>query len=274
MGHEVRRVPTDQRRAHHRRARPTGSKAAPIRAAKAWLWGIDGALPLSRSPCAVPASSGCGRRCCWRGAVTTSRSIERSPMPFAQACSLYAGAMLAPRCEEESAEPADRRAWQTRPRAVARDLSRHGGERHARRGAAPRPRRARPLRAHDRRAIGGCRRQSLPRPSRRSPTASPARCFIPRKHISRRTPALRFLLDAVIAEGVTLRLGDGEAPRDADLVIDCRGLAAKDDLPNSARRARRTDRHQEPRGAIWRGPCGCCIRAFRFTSSPGAKAFT
>ena len=44
-------------------------------------------------------------------------------------------------------------------------------------------------------------------------------------------PALRFLLDAVIAEGVALRLGDGEMPKGADLVIDCRGLAAKDDLP-------------------------------------------
>jgi glycine oxidase len=39
------------------------------------------------------------------------------------------------------------------------------------------------------------------------------------------------LLDAVIAEGVSLRLGDSEMPRGADLVIDCRGLAAKDDLP-------------------------------------------
>ncbi len=32
-------------------------------------------------------------------------------------------------------------------------------------------------------------------------------------------------------EGVALRLGDGEMPQGADLVIDCRGLAAKDDLP-------------------------------------------
>ena len=30
---------------------------------------------------------------------------ERSAEPFAHACSLYAGAMLAPNCEEESAEP-------------------------------------------------------------------------------------------------------------------------------------------------------------------------
>ena len=29
---------------------------------------------------------------------------ERSATPFAEACSAYAGAMLAPRCEEESTE--------------------------------------------------------------------------------------------------------------------------------------------------------------------------
>jgi glycine oxidase len=45
-------------------------------------------------------------------------------------------------------------------------------------------------------------------------------------------PALHFLLNQLKAKGVELRFGEGEAPRDADLVIDCRGLAAKDDLPN------------------------------------------
>jgi glycine oxidase len=43
--------------------------------------------------------------------------------------------------------------------------------------------------------------------------------------------ALRFLLDAAIGAGVDVRLGDGERPQRADFVIDCRGLAAKDDLP-------------------------------------------
>src|SRR5665809_166530 len=40
--------------------------------------------------------------------------FEQSPQPFSEACSLYAGAMLAPRCEEESAEP------------VIRDLGKRG----------------------------------------------------------------------------------------------------------------------------------------------------
>jgi glycine oxidase len=39
------------------------------------------------------------------------------------------------------------------------------------------------------------------------------------------------MLDAVLAQGVALRLGDGEMPKGDDLVVDCRGLAAKDDLP-------------------------------------------
>ena len=39
---------------------------------------------------------------------------ERSAKPFAEACSVYAGAMLAPRCEEESAE------------AIVRDLAKRG----------------------------------------------------------------------------------------------------------------------------------------------------
>ena len=55
--------------------------------------------------------------------------------------------------------------------------------------------------------------------------------FTDEEHISRRNAALHFLLDAVMAEGAALRLGDGEMPQGADLVIDCRGLAAKDDLP-------------------------------------------
>ena len=45
-------------------------------------------------------------------------------------------------------------------------------------------------------------------------------------------PALHFLLEQAQAAGAEFRLGEGEAPTDADLVIDCRGLAAKSDLPN------------------------------------------
>ena len=87
-------------------------------------------------------------------------------------------------------------------------------------------------------------------------------------------PALRFLLERRKPQGVASVSATARCPQDADLVIDCRGLAAKDDLPNSARRARRADRGQEPRGELCRGPCGSCIRAFPSTSCPGARAFT
>jgi glycine oxidase len=44
--------------------------------------------------------------------------------------------------------------------------------------------------------------------------------------------ALRYLLDRVQEQGVSLRLGDGGVPKNADVVVDCRGLGAKDDLPS------------------------------------------
>jgi glycine oxidase len=45
-------------------------------------------------------------------------------------------------------------------------------------------------------------------------------------------PALHFLLEQAQTAGAEFRLSEGEAPADADLVIDCRGLAAKNDLPS------------------------------------------
>ncbi len=85
--------------------------------------------------------------------------------------------------------------------------------------------------------------------------------------------ALRFLLDAVLAEGVALRLGDGEMPRGADLVIDCRGLAAKDELPTlrGVRGERIVVRSREVQSGAARATF--CIRAFPSTSSPGATVF-
>jgi glycine oxidase len=45
-------------------------------------------------------------------------------------------------------------------------------------------------------------------------------------------PALHFLLEQAQAAGADVRLGEGEFPADADIVVDCRGLAARSDLPN------------------------------------------
>ena len=228
-----------------------------------------------RSPCAVPAWSACGRRCMLarRGHAVTL--YERSAEPFAEACSPYAGAMLAPRCEEESAEPVigelGKRGialWrETYPGTVANGtlvVALH-------RDRAELDRFARMTAGH-RAPVAG---RSLPQLEPDSRRSLRRRALLSRrKRISRRTPRCAFLLDCG-ASGRAWRCASATARcrEGADLVIDCRGLAAKDDLPTLARRARRADRGQEPRGASRRGPCGCCIRAFRSTSCPGATVF-
>ena len=50
------------------------------------------------------------------------RLVERSAEPFAQAASALAGAMLAPYCEAEAAEPVVRDLGPAVARPVARDL--------------------------------------------------------------------------------------------------------------------------------------------------------
>jgi glycine oxidase len=155
---------------------------------------------------------------------------ERSAQPFTDACSVYAGAMLAPRCEEESAEPLvgelGRRGialWrETYPGTVATGtlvvaLKRDRAE-------------------LDRftRLTGGYQRLSSSELAALEPGLGDrfagALLYAEEAHLAPE-PALRSLLDAAIATGVSLRLGDGEMPKGADLVIDCRGFAAKDALP-------------------------------------------
>jgi glycine oxidase len=155
---------------------------------------------------------------------------ERSPQAFAEACSVYAGAMLAPRCEEESAEPIIRdlgkrgiALWrETYPDTVANGslvVALHRDRAELDRFA---------------RMTGGYRRLSAAELAAFEPGLADrfaGALYYPEEAHLAPEPALRFLLDAVIAEGVALRLGDGKMPKEADLVIDCRGLAAKDDLP-------------------------------------------
>jgi glycine oxidase len=155
---------------------------------------------------------------------------ERSSEPFADACSLYAGAMLAPRCEEENAE------------AVIRDLGRRGIALW--RGTYPDTvangtlvvalHRDRAELDRFARMTGGHQRLSAPELAALEPVLSGrfagALFYEEEAHLAPEA-AMRFLLDAVLAQGVALRLGDGRRPEGHDLVIDCRGLSAKDDLP-------------------------------------------
>jgi glycine oxidase len=171
----------------------------------------------------------------WQALLLTRRGhtvtlYERSAEPFAQACSPYAGAMLAPRCEEESAEPV---IGELGRRGIALWREIYSGTKangtlvvalHRDRGELDR----------FARMTGGHQRLSPEQLAATEPNLTDrfagALLYEDEAHLAP-DAALRFLLDAAIAEGVALRLGDGEMPQGTDFVIDCRGLAAKDDLP-------------------------------------------
>jgi glycine oxidase len=155
---------------------------------------------------------------------------ERSAQAFADACSPYAGAMLAPRCEEESAEAVIRELgergialWrETYPGTVANGtlvVALHRDRAELDRFA---------------RMTGGHRRLSPAELTALEPALDDrfagALYYKEEAHLPPDS-ALRFLLEQVEAEGVSLRFGEGEPPKDAGVVVDCRGLAARDKLP-------------------------------------------
>jgi len=189
---------------------------------------------MARTPQSI-AIRGAGVVGLWQALLLARRGhavtlYERSPQPFAEACSLYAGAMLAPRCEEESAE------------SVIRELGRRGVALWREIYPGTRANGTLVVALHRDRAeldrfarmTGGHQRLSPAELVAVEPVLADrfagALLYEEEAHLAPE-PALRFLLDAIIAEGVALRLGDGEMPKGADLVIDCRGLTAKDDLP-------------------------------------------
>lgn len=157
--------------------------------------------------------------------------VERSAEPFMDACSAYAGAMLAPYAEEEAAEP------------LIRELGLHGLKlwRETWPGAAfegslviapARDRReldrfARMTQGHER--VDGDRIGELePELAERF---GGGLYFAEEGHVN--TPeALAFLLEAAREAGADVRFGVTETPTSAGLVIDCRGLAARDTLSN------------------------------------------
>jgi glycine oxidase len=155
---------------------------------------------------------------------------ERSAEPFAAACSPYAGAMLAPRCEEESAEP------------VVRRLGEHGIEfwRETYPGTIVNgslvlaPQRDRVLLDRFARMTKGAQRLEGPALTALEPYLgkrfSTALYYPGEAHVAP-DAALAFLLHAARDAGVQVKLGESEAPQGADLVVDCRGLGARDVLP-------------------------------------------
>ncbi len=186
---------------------------------------------MSRKKITVQGAGICGL---WH-ALTLAKAghavtlIERSEKPFTDACSQYAGAMLSPFCEEEGTEPLNRdlglrslELWlETYPDtrvqgslviAQARDLRELD-------------RFARVTEGHER--VDGKRIADLePELEGRYETG----LYIAQEgHVSPHD-ALPFLLEAVRGAGADVHLGTDTIPDKSDLVIDCRGLAARDDL--------------------------------------------
>ncbi|HEY8277326.1 MAG TPA: FAD-dependent oxidoreductase [Methyloceanibacter sp.] len=155
---------------------------------------------------------------------------EHSHEPFTFACSLFAGAMLAPNCEEESAEATIRRLGQ---RGLALWREHYPGTVAKGTLVLALPRDRAELDRFERMTIGHVRlgqervEAFEPALAGRFQTA----LFFPNEGHLAPEAGLNFLLNEVKAKGVDVRFGQGEAPADADFVIDCRGLFAKDDLP-------------------------------------------
>lgn len=163
------------------------------------------------------------------------RLVEASVTPFADAASRWAGAMIAPDCEAEAAHPLVRslgheamRAWA----GVYPGLIGNGSLVVASpRDQADLARFARMTTGFD--LIDGAQIASLePALSGRFRSGL---YFANEAHME--TPrALTYLLDTVQADGVEVVLGERwrpDAPGPAnDFVVDCRGLAARSELPS------------------------------------------
>lgn len=155
---------------------------------------------------------------------------ERSAEKLTDACSPYAGAMLAPRCEEESAEPIVREYGE---RGLALWKAAYPGI-VTKGSLVVAPPRDRALLDRFARMTIGAERLDGDALASLEPdlgTRFSAALYYPGEAHLNPNAALAFLFEEVEKAGVVLQFGADEAPQ-ADLVIDCRGLAAKDDLPS------------------------------------------
>jgi glycine oxidase len=156
--------------------------------------------------------------------------IESSSDPFEQSCSLYAGAMLSPYCEEESTEPLVRELG-LRSIELWRDVYSDLGQAGSLVVAQPRDRReldrfARLTEGHER-IDAGALAALEPGLEGRFETA----LYYPHEAHLEPLPAMKSLLDAAKRTGVEVRFGTSEPPSTPATIIDCRGLGARDQLP-------------------------------------------
>lgn len=160
------------------------------------------------------------------------RLIERTDEPFAGSASRYAGAMLAPWCEAEAAPPVVREAG-----VRALELWRQAYPGIVWRGtlvlASPRDRselvRFARLTTHHKAldAVGIADLEG------ELGQRFPAALFYPAEGHMDPAAALTHLLDEARRSGAEIVLGavDGTEPDATDVLVDCRGLAARDALP-------------------------------------------
>lgn len=161
------------------------------------------------------------------------RLIDREPVPFAGSASRYAGAMVAPFCEAEAADPLVR-DYGLQAAALWREtypgLVQNGSlVVAAARDQGELKRFARMTVGHE--AVAGARMTELePEIADRFSNG----LFYPNEAHMTTPDAMRGLLDLARAAGAQAHFGfdlDDEAPSAADVVIDCRGMAAANHLP-------------------------------------------
>jgi glycine oxidase len=163
------------------------------------------------------------------------RLIERSTEPFAESASAFAGAMLAPYCEAEGAEPVIQELglkslamWkETYPGVVANGTLVVAGTRDR----ADLERFARMTEGFDKLDAAGVRALEPDLQSRFA-----AGLHYPAEGHLEPRDAMRFLLDAARRAGVDIAIGATWPERGpncpvTEVVVDCRGLAARGDLP-------------------------------------------
>ncbi len=155
--------------------------------------------------------------------------IERSKKPFEGACSFYAGAMLAPFAEEEGAEKLIRELglrsielW----RDTYPDTQCEGSL------IIAQPRDQKELHRFERMTMGH-ERVNESRISEMEPDLkgrySNGLFFADEAHVHPHQ-SMDFLLNAAEEAGAVVHFGRDEAPGSTDLLIDCRGIAAREDL--------------------------------------------
>jgi glycine oxidase len=160
------------------------------------------------------------------------RLLERSPVPFADAASSFAGAMLAPYCEAEAAEPVVRdlgltslAVWrQTYPGVVAKGTLVVAG---------PRDRAELERFAHMTEAFDKLDAEALHALEPGLEARFAAALYYPAEAHMVPRDAMQFLLDAARAAGADIAFGAAWPQRgaDADAIVDCRGLVARTELP-------------------------------------------